>query len=941
GGAMFRLGVLAQEAGEAELAGDWYARAADAGDGGAMFRLGQLADDAGEAEASRDWFVRAADAGHGRAMFRLGVLAQEAGAVGQARDWFVRAADAGDSTAMFRLGWLATQVGDYERAGDWYARAADAGDSDAMFRLGQLADDAGEAEASRDWFVRAADAGHTDAMFYLGGIARNADEVEQARGWYTLAADKGDKGSMRKLGEMAADADDIPAARYWYEKYEASVRDATRHQSTDQGLPAVEDELGEISGATEEPGSSPAPMPTAHGDHDEVSWAVVDSLLATGSPIDMANARPLIDDLAADDASAAVQRLKWLDASGFAALVHSWQFDHEELRRWQQLAYLRSPRTTVNPERAAWASLAVRDILDSPGRPVLESAPATKDVPVHEDSPALVEQMCAVMLNAALEEIVGSADDSGHLSRTSAARIVHSVRCPVHEREVTGFESESTGTTWDLLEVLEAGRFSIDRGELLVTDEARAEVARLRRRSSDFDVDSAQAAALNGRPMRRWQREALQTWAAHGRRGVIEAITGSGKTTVGLAAAWEGLQSGRLVVILVHRKVLLYQWARLAEDMLKGTPHQVQLLGDGNVPESGYSGLVIAIVDSFAERVRGGRLDHRDVVLIADECHNYRTSDRQTAGRGPALSPGFDIRLGLTATLDEQESGGYFGGIVYALDYPQALAEKVVSPYRLLLIGTKLNAEEQRRYEQAHDRLVNAELALVSRSEGLHRLKGRFRTFHAEVHRIAHNPRHALAVEAAAWSGAYSECVSILEQSQGKSMSVSALAGALQSSGGALVFTMYKDPARKLWGLLDKLGVQAEVLTGDTTQADRDAALKRLGTGETKAIVAPRILDEGVDIPDADLAIIVSTSKSRRQMVQRLGRVLRLKKEGARLPVLVLLYVEGGHDDPRMSHGRADTIRSLIRDADEYEFVSVATGGEATAAAAIDRFFDV
>jgi len=58
-------------------------------------------------------------------------------------------------------------------------------------------------------------------------------------------------------------------------------------------------------------------------------------------------------------------------------------------------------------------------------------------------------------------------------------------------------------------------------------------------------------------------------------------------------------------------------------------------------------------------------------------------------------------------------------------------------------------------------------------------------------------------------------------------------------------------------------------------------------------------LEEGVDVPDADLAIIVAASKQRRQMIQRMGRVMRQKADG-RDARFVILYVEDTDEDPRL-----------------------------------------
>lgn len=60
---------------------------------------------------------------------------------------------------------------------------------------------------------------------------------------------------------------------------------------------------------------------------------------------------------------------------------------------------------------------------------------------------------------------------------------------------------------------------------------------------------------------------------------------------------------------------------------------------------------------------------------------------------------------------------------------------------------------------------------------------------------------------------------------------------------------------------------------------------------------APRILDEGIDVPEADLAVVLAASRSRRQMVQRMGRVLRRKEDGRRAR-FAIVYVNESSDDP-------------------------------------------
>ena len=65
------------------------------------------------------------------------------------------------------------------------------------------------------------------------------------------------------------------------------------------------------------------------------------------------------------------------------------------------------------------------------------------------------------------------------------------------------------------------------------------------------------------------------------------------------------------------------------------------------------------------------------------------------------------------------------------------------------------------------------------------------------------------------------------------------------------------------------------VITHQTKVTERSAILEALSEGSVRAIATSKVLNEGVDVPDANVAIIVSGSGSVREHVQRLGRVLR------------------------------------------------------------------
>ena len=87
------------------------------------------------------------------------------------------------------------------------------------------------------------------------------------------------------------------------------------------------------------------------------------------------------------------------------------------------------------------------------------------------------------------------------------------------------------------------------------------------------------------RQLYRWQLDALVSWLRCGRRGVIEAVTGSGKTDVAIAAAADALRRGRFVLVVVPSRVLMEQWhGRLTAALPEA---RIGRLGDSGTDGSG------------------------------------------------------------------------------------------------------------------------------------------------------------------------------------------------------------------------------------------------------------------------------------------------------------------------------------------------------------------
>ena len=207
----------------------------------------------------------------------------------------------------------------------------------------------------------------------------------------------------------------------------------------------------------------------------------------------------------------------------------------------------------------------------------------------------------------------------------------------------------------------------------------------------------AAAGELSHPELFRWQAEALDVWQRRGGRGVVEAVTGTGKTMVGIAASSAELARGGQVLVLVPTRELLDQWCRsLAQH---GPRHaRVGRLGGGHREDLGTHDIVVAVVNSARDaelrpRRPGG-------LLVADECHRYGSD-----GNRVTLQADFARRLGLSATYARTDDGHvrwldpYFGGTCFRMGYRRAVRDGVIAPFTVALLGVDLLPAERAQYE--------------------------------------------------------------------------------------------------------------------------------------------------------------------------------------------------------------------------------------------------
>ena len=162
---------------------------------------------------------------------------------------------------------------------------------------------------------------------------------------------------------------------------------------------------------------------------------------------------------------------------------------------------------------------------------------------------------------------------------------------------------------------------------------------------------------------------------------------------------------------------------------------------------------------------------------------------------------------------------------------------------------------------------------------------------------------------------AFSTRIDVMTSAQAKLEVTTKLAPRVNASSGAILFTRRVDMAEEISATLVEAGVKAAPIHSDLSRGERKDRLAALRAGRLKAVVAPTVLDEGIDVPDIDLAVVMGGSRSRRQMIQRMGRVLRLKPDGGKA-TFVVVYALGTAEDLGVSDGTESCLDLIVECAD-------------------------
>jgi superfamily II DNA or RNA helicase len=411
----------------------------------------------------------------------------------------------------------------------------------------------------------------------------------------------------------------------------------------------------------------------------------------------------------------------------------------------------------------------------------------------------------------------------------------------------------------------------------------RSLVEHLRKQGTAY-TDAARAYALTpwklqvSKPAFPHQTEGLAAWWKQGGRGVVVLPTGTGKTHLANLAIEK---AGRPALVITPTIDLLNQWY---DELAISFGGEIGLVGGGYHE---IQPLTVTTYDSAYMHME--RMGNQFGLIVFDECHHLPGPTYGLAATS-AIAP---FRLGLTATPERADNGHLhldqlIGPIVFRREIDE-LRGRFLADYRVTTLYVHLSEAERNRYEEARDvyrGFVRQAGINMSQPDGWSKfLYVAFRSPEGREAFHAYREQRTLALAAPAKLNLLER---LLERHCGDRVIIF-------THDNATVYTI----ARRFL---------VPVITHQTKTKERREVLLRFNSGVYPVVATSKVLNEGVNVPEANVAIILSGSGSVREHVQRLGRILRKSgdKEAILYEVITRGTVEEFTSNRRRQHSAYD-----------------------------------
>lgn len=405
-----------------------------------------------------------------------------------------------------------------------------------------------------------------------------------------------------------------------------------------------------------------------------------------------------------------------------------------------------------------------------------------------------------------------------------------------------------------------------------------------------------------------WQAECLNTWERRGYRGIVNAVTGSGKTTFALTAIShieEKINKPLRVKIVVPQTFLVAQWKDEIRSHLIAAPSEIGVYS-GKRKDFGRR-FMIYVVNSARYSLAGHILADIDsgfaVLLIADECHHYGSAENNRIFEFYKII-GDDApyyTLGLSATpeiVNYKAILGPIGPEIYYYDLVRALKDRIISRFILFSIRLGFTHGEGEEYLRLSDDLSKSLAKLKSANPELRGLDSG--VFFAHLQKMAKSDDEMSGLARTALILMIKRRA-LCHLAAERPSCVISIVKMLPEYCRIILFCERIETVELIYSSLSgAFPDQTGVYHSKMTDSEKQDMLNRFSRGTFRMLICCKALDEGLNIPSIDAGIIVSSSSSARQRVQRIGRMLRHSKEIKRI---YYLYIGESNEDGELVLG--------------------------------------
>tara|TARA_Y100000996_G_C22512771_1_gene639133 strand:- start:121 stop:1356 length:1236 start_codon:yes stop_codon:yes gene_type:complete len=370
---------------------------------------------------------------------------------------------------------------------------------------------------------------------------------------------------------------------------------------------------------------------------------------------------------------------------------------------------------------------------------------------------------------------------------------------------------------------------------------------------------------------RKWQNLALKKWAVSN-KGVVQVATAGGKTFFAFMCIKDYLNTNKeaKIIIMVPTIPLLDQWKLALIEELGINEDEISLGGGGNKFKS-LKRFNLFVYKTGAKVIPNFDFDNYKFMLVVDECHKAGTENIRVIFEDNFK---YDAALGLSATprreydsFFEDYVSPFLGNIIYQYSYAQGLEDGVIPNFELNNIKVWANGEEEQKILSIRKRIATKIKKIIKEDNVPPNTAFNYPEIQNLLYKLSNSNKN-------------------LESR----ILITAKILKKESYTRTIIFHQSINEAEKINYLLNSIGIPAKTYHSKLSPALRYVNLTEFKTGLFRVLVTCEALDEGLNIPSLDMAIISAGNLSKRQRIQRLGRTLRTSRSKEKAVIYTLYY---------------------------------------------------